>query len=423
MMRPGAVLFEDPHVFITVCSTAGQAKFGKHIISLDRRLELNWTNFQDFRNGDIIGVFDFDVNKDLREKDKGKSIVELAKESAAVTGQRGCYKTSVRYERRPLCAKDRSLGYWVAYLRFQTGSWVVVKSNFLKVRPLWMRELKNIIGDIPLHSLMIPGSHDAGSWMEYDHGTCENIYVRYYICQEDSIYDQLIHGIRYLDVRVAFYPETEERFWVNHDKYRVHPLLTLLTDVRRFVEETKEIIFLDFHSFPIGFSGPEIHEELIKFVMSQIGKHLVPTSYPTSVTTNMLWKANKNIIWTYAEDSFASQDDNKCLWPYLLHAWGNKRKPEHLEKYMDEAIQKHGGQGIFYSLMAELTPKPIDYISKPRFGLRGFAELVNLPLTYWFQSKEWYSKCNIVSTDFHLGNNIIEMAIDVNTHKVLPSLC
>lgn len=105
-------------------------------------MELNWTNFQDFRNGDIIGVFDFDVNKDLREKDKGKSIVELAKESAAVTGQRGCYKTSVRYERRPLCAKDRSLGYWVAYLRFQTGSWVVVKSNFLKVRPLWMRELK-----------------------------------------------------------------------------------------------------------------------------------------------------------------------------------------------------------------------------------------------------------------------------------------
>ncbi len=91
------VLFENPHVFITVCSTAGQAKFGKHIINLDRRLELNWSNFKDFRNGDIIGVFDFDVNREPRERDKGKSIVELAKESAAVSGQRGCYKTSVRY--------------------------------------------------------------------------------------------------------------------------------------------------------------------------------------------------------------------------------------------------------------------------------------------------------------------------------------
>lgn len=44
-----------------------------------------------------------------------------------------------------------------------------------------MRDLKDVIGDIPLHSLMIPGAHDAGSWMEYDHSTCENIYVRHYI--------------------------------------------------------------------------------------------------------------------------------------------------------------------------------------------------------------------------------------------------
>lgn len=36
--------------------------------------------------------------------------------------------------------------------------------------------------------------------------------------QEDSIYDQLVHGIRYLDVRVAHYPSTKEKFWVNHDK-------------------------------------------------------------------------------------------------------------------------------------------------------------------------------------------------------------
>lgn len=111
---------------------------------------------------------------------------------------------------------------------------------------------------------------------------------------------------------------------------------------------------------------------------------------------------------------------------FFLKAWGNKRKPEHLEKYMDEALQKHGCKGTFWSLMAELTPKPIDYISKPRFGLRGFAELVNLPLTYWFQSneKDWYAKCNIVSTDFHLGNNMIEMSVEVNKHKVLapPSL-
>jgi len=174
------VLFQDPEVFLTLCSVAGQAKFGKHMMNLDRRLELNWSNFKDFRNGDLICLFDFDMDKQL--KDKNKSIVELAKESGSVTSQRGSYRTSVRLERRPYSAKeDRSLGWWVAYLRFQAGSWVVLKSNCLKTRPTWMRELKDTIGDIPLHSLMIPGTHDAGSWMEYDIVACENIYVRYYI--------------------------------------------------------------------------------------------------------------------------------------------------------------------------------------------------------------------------------------------------
>lgn len=69
--------------------------------------------------------------------------------------------------------------------------------------------------------------------------------------------------------------------------------------------------------------------------------------------------------------------------------------------------------------MAEITPKPIDYLSKPRYGLRGFAELVNIPLTYWFHRQKWYSNCMIVSTDFFLGNNLIEMAVEVNRHKKL----
>lgn len=58
-----SVLFQDPEVFITLCSVAGQAKFGKHMMNLDRRLELNWSNFKDFRNGDLICLFDFDLNK------------------------------------------------------------------------------------------------------------------------------------------------------------------------------------------------------------------------------------------------------------------------------------------------------------------------------------------------------------------------
>jgi hypothetical protein len=149
---------------------------------LDRRLEINWNNFRDWKNGDLVGIFDFNVEKDPPSKDKNKCIVELAKESVSVTAPRGSHRSSVRYERRQLSINcEKCLGWWVAYLRFQAGSWVVVKSNAFRIWPIWMREIKDVIGNIPLYSLMIPGSHDAGSWQEYDPTTCENIYVRYYI--------------------------------------------------------------------------------------------------------------------------------------------------------------------------------------------------------------------------------------------------
>jgi len=418
MAMKSTVLFKDPEVFLTVSSVAGTAKFGKHAKNIDRRLELNWNNFE-YRPGDFVCLFDFDIEEYSREN-RSSNLPDLARELIEVSsGHQGYYRSSVRYEKRALSVKgNRQMGFWIAYIRNENGTaWKVLKSNSLRIFPLWMNELKDIIGDIPLHSLMIPGTHDAGSWMEYDVSRCENIYVRYYICQEDSVYEQLVHGIRYVDVRVAYYPDLDEKFWVNHHKYKVTPLITLISDVRRFVTETKEIIFLDFHGFPIGFSSPSVHQELYRFVLNEIGDLLVPKSLVnnTTPTPNVLWRANRTVILTYANKLMSQTHD--YLWPYLTHAWGDKRKSSDLERYLESAMDKFGNQGLFWSAMAELTPKPYDYISKPRFGLRGFAQLVNVPLTYWFHRPQWYSKCMIVSTDFYLGNNIIETCIEVNRHK------
>lgn len=64
--------------------------------------------------------------------------------------------------------------------------------------------------------------------------------------------------------------------------------------------------------------------------------------------------------------------------------------------------------------MAEMTPTSSDSILYPLRGLRGFAQMINLPLTYWWMRPDWYSRSMIVSTDFFLGNNIIEIAFQVN---------
>ena len=34
----------------------------------------------------------------------------------------------------------------------------------MRLRPQWMYEDRHIIGDMPLHSLMIPGTHNSGAY-------------------------------------------------------------------------------------------------------------------------------------------------------------------------------------------------------------------------------------------------------------------
>jgi len=46
--------------------------------------------------------------------------------------------------------------------------------------------------------------------------------------------------------------------------------------------------------------------------------------------------------------------------------------------------------------------------------LRNMAQVVNIPMTFWFQEKSWYPKASVVATDFFLGNNIVQTSIISN---------
>lgn len=72
------------------------------------------------------------------------------------------------------------------------------------------------------------------------------------VLQEDDILSQLINGVRYLDIRAAYYPDTDEVWFVNHGLIRIHPLQSVFDDVRTFLQNTNEIVILDFHGFPVG---------------------------------------------------------------------------------------------------------------------------------------------------------------------------
>lgn len=76
--------------------------------------------------------------------------------------------------------------------------------------------------------------------------------------QDESILGQLIYGVRYIDLRVGFYPSKDKQWWANHGVVRMQPLHGVLSDIKAFMGNTDEIVILDIQNFPAGRSRARI---------------------------------------------------------------------------------------------------------------------------------------------------------------------
>ena len=95
---------------------------------------------------------------------------------------------------------------------------------------------------------------------------------------------------RYLDLRVSYYSDTPEKFWLVHDVFKMNPLYEAVHAVKRFLRLTRELVILDFHRFPIGFTGEfrqARHAELVNYIASELGEFMAPDWLGKAVTMNV----------------------------------------------------------------------------------------------------------------------------------------
>jgi hypothetical protein len=125
-----------------------------------------------------------------------------------------------------------------------------------------------------------------------------------------------MHGIRYLDIRAANY---SGEFWVNHGQFQVHPLIEILQNITAFLTQSpNEVLFVDFHEFPVGFSDSQTHIALANFIQKELGPFLVSRNQADiNVTPNQMKSLGKNIILGYANDATRNQFD--FLWKNVNH--------------------------------------------------------------------------------------------------------
>lgn len=400
---------EEPNatfrVFLTVNALAQVSWTGR----VDKRkIELNWTLPPDSKPGDWVGLF--------RRNPRLRGLTRVLVKVDAFE-HNGSFKTKYMYPHNPLLGMKSPTamclyGFWIAYVRDNRP--IIV--NCLRIRPNWMWEERQSIGDLPLHALMIPGTHNSGAYEEFQDTHSISILKRFTVNHGEDVWNQLLYGIRYLDLRVGYYEHTPEKFWVVHDFVKINPLYEIVQDVRRFMKVTKEMVIMDFHRFPTGFDDEmgDIHAQLVEYLIGELGEFMAPDWLGRSVTPNDLWHMNKTLIVTYSHDPRSLFSD--VLWSDVRHVWGNKPNIEDLFQFLSEAMRLRRWARYPWAAMTHLTPSKLDVILSPTSGIREMSDEIAKNVTQWYRDM-WWNSANIVATDFFLGNNIIEESIIANRRR------
>ncbi|CAG2111728.1 unnamed protein product, partial [Medioppia subpectinata] len=251
-----------------------------------RLIEINWRNAPKTNQNDWIGIFTSDPI------DSTGAIRKLMVDDRL----NGYNVTDIQFPYRNFATgklTQQCLGYYIAYIHND----IVFAKNCIKNNPFWMENNLAIIGDKTLPSLMIPGTHDSGAYEKWGPKSVGDIVRGFMIAHDESLYNQMVYGIRYLDMRVGYHnvSETDDKLWIVHGLFRTdHTLRSAAEQVRDFLKAApKEIVIFDFHRFVTGFNDEKNadilrmrYKEFFDVVESELKDLMIPFSL--SSTTSFL---------------------------------------------------------------------------------------------------------------------------------------
>ena len=272
-------------------------------------------------------------------------------------------------------------------------------------RENWMSYFQNK----SIHELVIPGSHDSFAYDFKILGPNEsgmpriaNLFIKLWAkCQSKTIYEQILMGIRYFDIRITKY---------NGEYYTIHSLIAIpvnqvLHDILLFIDTfPTEKIILDFNHLYID--DVKEFEEYLKF---QIGDKAVSNNNDNIVAA--IGTLDKPLFVFVDDDntSFFNSDILKSFWHdtndvNLLTTSMSEESKEGLLRITQAILtptQTDVLLGIFLFFIFPSSLKALTYKNKQR--IYDYLELD-------IQNK------NIIITDF-VDENYVDLCIRENVRR------
>lgn len=314
-----------------------------------------------------------------------------------------------------------------------------------------MECLGDLIADRKLRELVIPATHDSGTFSLVGSVAIDtpelvtikqnliggwvlgtpivtSLIKKWSVTQKFDIKQQLKEGIRFFDLRIAHRPPSskskdneKDRFFIVHGLWG-DALSTLLDTMVNFIRKhTKEILILDFNHL-YGFDDKASHADLMDLIRTSFGDLLAPRSLGIDISVRDLWDKNQRVIVSY--------DAPECdlptqLWPMsstVQAPWANKASVEAVTSYMENYLFRNplDTRTSFANLQLIITPDG-DLIKRSildgEFGLKNIAINANQRFIAWLLTlpQEFRRSANIISCDFVDTVPLVEIAKCFNT--------
>ena len=309
----------------------------------------------------------------------------------------------------------------------------------------WMGSISTEIASMRLDELLLPGTHDSGSYrlddrLVPDQGLNPSIrrvvqvlrtlhapfpyefVKKWALAQSMDISGQLEHGIRFLDLRPVF----DQNVWKTAHTLIGDDLDAIFGQIASFASKYPSEVIVVQLSNVIGGSLRDRHD-----LLASIERKLADCIYSRSsdgfvLTYQEMIQQNKRVV---VAGSHLPISNHSGIWPASIFEgeYTNQDSLEQMFSRNAEKIRSYGGDGRLFQLYWTLTAQSIDIeksllipIHHPS-SLNELASIANLQFHYFSNSfKNRYRLGNILLMDFFEMTNLVSFAKEQN---VQASVC
>ena len=226
--------------------------------------------------------------------------------------------------------------------------------------------------DAKITEIAIPGSHDAAA-ANID-GSMLSVGTFLLACQNASIYEQLLCGSRYFDLRTMI---SDGELYGQHGDFKVQKFSTVISDIKRYLEEEEDFLILNFQHF----TDDATSEKTYQAIKDELGiERLAVETTATlgELTVGDMRESGKRLVIIWGRSVIPNQRflfpkrDEYLYSPYSgnIHSAGDERLIEEFPRY----IENSAAFGGFFNLQCQRTWSSSELLMGPEQLEERFAE-------------------------------------------------